>query len=116
MSRTNNFINDIMVREGMQPWDVLVRREIFRWAGWTARLQDFDTSRITLKILKHKNWEWLQTIARNNKGRQLHGRCLRVWRWEALIYNFFRENHQDANWFLAALDQEGWNRIVQSVF
>ena len=104
MSRTNRFVNDLMGREGLLTWDIMVRREVFKWAGWVARLRTFDWSRITLHVLLHKNWEWLQTIAMQNNGRQLHGRRLKIWRWEALIYTFFRENHPSTLWFELAQD------------
>ena len=115
MSRTNRFVNDLMEREGLLSWDIMIRREVFKWAGWVARLRTFDPSRITLHILLHKNWEWLQTIAMQNGGRQLHGRCLRVWRWEALIYRYFRENHPNISWFELAQDSYEWTQIVQTI-
>jgi len=87
MSRTNQFVNDLMQREGILTWDMMTRGEVFKWAGWVARLLTFDSFRITLHVLLHENWEWLQTIAIQNNGRQLHGRCLKIWCWEALIYS-----------------------------
>ena len=116
MSRTNRFVNDLMEREGLLTWDIMVRREVFKWAGWVARLRTFDCSRITLHVLLHENWEWLQTIAMQNNGRQLHGRRLKVWRWEALIYTFFRENHPSIPWFELAQDSYEWSQIVQSIY
>ena len=116
MKRTNQFINDLQDREGLLNWDTMIRREIFKWAGWVARLDSFDQERITLHVLRHKNWEWIQTIANNNNGRQLHGRCLKIWRWESLIYNFFRENRPESRWSELAQDGEEWFRIVQSVY
>ena len=47
MSRTNKFKNDVMYRNDVQTWDLLVRREVFKWAGWVARLKAFDPHRIT---------------------------------------------------------------------
>ena len=108
-------MNDLMEREGLLGWDIMIRREVFKWAGWVARPGTFDCSRITLHILLHKNWEWLQTIAMQNGGRQLHGRCLKVWRWEALIYRFFRENQANISWFELAQDSYEWTQIVQTI-
>jgi hypothetical protein len=115
MSRTNRFIKDLLKREDMVFWDVLVRREIFKWAGWTARLNIYDCSRITLHILLHKNLDWIQTIAAQNKGNQLHCRHLRVWRWESLIYNYFKENHPGTTWLELAQDDREWMSIVQKI-
>jgi hypothetical protein len=110
MSRTNRFVNDLMEREGLLTWDIMVRREVFKWAGWVARLRTFDCSRITLHVLLHKNWEWLQTIAMQNNGRQLHGRRLKIW------HTFFRENHPSIPWFELAQDSYEWSQIVQSIY
>ena len=115
MRRTNRVINDIMERHNLVAWDVLIRREVFKWAGWVARLSIFDPTRITLHVLLHKNWAWLQVIADQFNGRQLHGRKLKVWRWDALIYRFFDENYPGTSWMQAAQDNTEWNNIVQSL-
>ena len=116
MQRTNQFINDLLLRSGQVTWDVLTRREVFKWAGWVARLQVFDPSRVTLHTMLHKNWNWIQLIARQFNGRQLHGRCLKIWPWESLIYKFFRENHPNTTWFELAQDSYEWSQIVQSIY
>ena len=116
MSRTNQFVNDLLEREGLLTWDILVRREVFKWAGWVARLCAFDRTRITLHVLLHKNWDWIQTIANQNSGSQLHGRRLKIWRWEALIYNYFRENLPGTPWFELAQDSYEWTQIVQNIY
>ena len=99
MSRTNEIITSTMISHGMTSWDVIVRRNVFKWAGWVARLAYFDEDRITLKVLRHKNWEWLSVIAAQNKGRQLHGRILKTWRWERLLYSYVNENYPGQSWF-----------------
>ena len=53
-----------------------------------------------------KNWAWIQTIAEQNAGNQLHGRRLHVWRWERPLYKYFsKESH---TWEQAALDKVAW--------
>ena len=94
---------------------ILVRREVFKWAGWVARLNVFDPSRITLHVLLHKNWDWLRVIADQFNGRQLHGRRLKVWRWEALVYKFFDENFPGTSWIQAAQDKSEWEDLVQTI-
>ena len=79
-------------------WDLLVGRELFKWAGLAAILHS----------LLHKNWERIQTIASQFNGRQLHGRRLKVWRWEALIYDYFRENHPGITWISVGQDNFEW--------
>ena len=50
MERSNVNINDQMASHGILPWDVVARRNIFKWAGWVSRLRVFDPDRITLKV------------------------------------------------------------------
>ena len=115
MRRTNKVISEVMDRQGILSWDILVRREVFKWAGWVARLNVFDPSRITLHVLLHKNWDWLRVIADQFNGRQLHGRRLKVWRWEALVYKFFDENFPGTSWIQAAQDKSEWEDLVQTI-
>jgi hypothetical protein len=115
MKRSNQFINDLLERESALTWDILVRRDVFKWAGWTARLRSFDPLRITYNILLQKNWDWIQSVASQNNGRQLHGRCLKIWRWEALIYKFCRENYPDTSWVDMAQDSYEWTQLVQNL-
>ena len=44
-------------------------------------------------------------------GSQLHGRRFKVWRWEALIYRYFDENHPGMPWTDIAEDQQEWIRL-----
>ncbi len=112
MRRTEADITGTLHRFAVLSWDVLVRRNIFQWAGWVARLSHYDPQRLTFKILNHKNWRWIQSVAIANGGRQLHGRILKVWRWEALVYRFFVENLPGVDWQSAAQDANQWRDLI----
>ena len=116
--RTNTVISNILEDQQVLPWDVRSRREVFRWAGWVARLQVFDPSRLTYWVAKHKDLSWLAKIKAWNRGRELHGHYFRPWRWETIIFNFFRENSEklnDQTWHQVALDTPAWNAIVNNL-
>ena len=115
MERTNRSITGVMKHHGVVTWDVLARRNIFKWAGWVARLAHFDPERITLDILHLKNWNWICNIASQNNGNQLHCRKLHTWRWEKLIYSYFDENFPLQSWHEIAQDAQGWEAIVDNV-
>ena len=115
MRRTNTSITHIIDRHRITSWDILARRNIFKWGGWVARLEQYDPKRITLAILLDKNREWINLIAQNNNGRQLHGRYLHIWRWEALIYKYFEANFPGENWRDVAQIPERWHELVAQV-
>ena len=52
MKRTETAITCAMVRHHVISWDIYARRSVFKWAGWVARLAEFDPRRITLAVLK----------------------------------------------------------------
>lgn len=80
-----------------------------------ARLSFFDSGRLTLKILQHKDLEWLQTIKDDNNGRELHCRYIKVWRWETVLFNYMRENHPDDKWLFLAQDKERWREMTEQI-
>ena len=86
-------------------WDRRAYSSMFSWAGHVARIGQYDAGRITYRILQHKCWEWIQTLARANGGNQTHGRRLKVWRWEAPMYKFFKK----VSWQEVAQSKESWN-------
>ncbi len=112
MKRTETAITSAMIRHHIVSWDVYARRLVFKWAGWVARLQTFDPRRLTLSVLRHKNYKWLRVIQDSNNGRQLHGRILKVWRWETLLHSFFLENYPLEDWEEVALNKDRWTQVV----
>ena len=59
MKRTDYSISTILERDDIISWDIYARRLVFKWAGWIARLQTFDPHRITLAVLRYKNFKRL---------------------------------------------------------
>jgi hypothetical protein len=115
MRRTNRTITNLIELHSVLIWDSLARQYIFRWAGWTARLQHLDPHRLTYHVLLHKNRAWLNDVAAANSGRQLHCRYLHVWRWEKLVYSFAESNYPGVSWMDLAQSAEMWYSIVQDV-
>ena len=116
MRRAESVVTAAIEAHRIIPWDVYARRLVFKWSGWVARLQIFDKERLTLAVARHKNLKWLQTIKAANRGRELHGRYLKVWRWESLVFSFFKENFPGEEWEQVAQDAERWRVIVGGVF
>ena len=104
MGRTNHIIEHLMVRHGVQSWDALRHQAVFRWAGKLAFLEHEHPTRLSAMVSAHKDWRWIQEkIAIAIGGRQLHGRYLRVWRWERPLYKYFGDH-----WKLQARDASFW--------
>ncbi len=87
---TSFFIDDSNLKESYQ-------REIAR----------FHPDRFASRILKYKDRDWLSVIEGQNHGRQLHGRSLRIWRWERPLVNLAR-HLKVQSWHELALDRRSW--------
>ena len=109
MATSNGAIKRLLAHHCIERWDINAHRAVYAWAGWMARLQIFDPTRLTLHVLNHWNWNYIQGIAASNQGRQLHGRKLRSWRWERPFYIY------DPNWQALALDQDAWRASLKSM-
>ena len=88
----------------MLDWDQVYHRRQFMWAGKVARLAAKDPERLTYQVLVHRNWEWIKNVSVKNNGSQLHGRRLRIWRWERPLYKY----HGEIPWELVAQNEEMW--------
>jgi hypothetical protein len=108
--RTNGSIKRILSLHRFRTWDQTAHFEVHKWAGCLARIVLTDPHRYSYCVFAYKDWNWIQnTIARQNRGRQLHGRYLRTWRWERPLYNFYGQNWQDR-----ALDKDLWSTDANS--
>ena len=105
---SNHSINNLMRLHGVKSWDLMAHRSVFRWAGFLARLSVSAPERWTTRVFQHKDWAWIQVIARANNGRQLHGRYLRTWRWERPLYNYLGEKWQEQ-----AIDLDNWKSMEE---
>ena len=115
MQRTNRSMSALVLRFGVTSWDVIARRLVFTWGGWVARLASFDPNRLTLLVLRHKDLAWIQQVASDNRGRQLHCRILKTWRWEASIFKYFACMFLGQVWLVHAQDPQNLGSVVQSV-
>ena len=70
-------------------WEDSALVNYFSWAGWVARLDQFDPDRITLDVSSFKNISWILNVASVCKDNQGHNRRFRVWRWEDLVFKGF---------------------------
>jgi len=111
MIRVNCRLKHIKQLHRVIAWDILYHRSVFKWAGHVVRIQQYDAARLTHKVLAHKCWRWIQTVARQNRGNQLHGRRLRTWRWERPLYKYLG----DECWETAAQDKLEWNSKLDAM-
>ena len=110
MHRTNGTITNLMKSHGVTSWDMLIHRACFRWGGKLVDISKRDPTRLTSTISQYRDCKWMQTVAKANNTRQLHGRKLRTWRWERLFYTYFGDD-----WKLQYQDEAQW-RDIESDF
>ncbi len=106
MQRTNRIIKNLVTLHGVISWDNLYHRYQHRWAGKLVQISQTDPRRLTSAIFAYKDWAWIQTVARENSGRQLHGRCLKIWRWERPLYKAFGDD-----WKSIAREEDHWRTL-----
>ena len=104
----NRTLKALRCKHNIVGWDQAAVTMHFAWAGHVSRFAEYDPNRITLKVLRYRDWEWLKTIADQNNGRQLHCRKLRVWRWESPLYRYAGCQGTDT-WHKLAADKRAWN-------
>lgn len=90
-------------------WDERSQMYVARFAGHIARMRLHDPDRLTLQALHWRNQAWLDIVAENNNGNQLHCRRLKVWRWESSLVRFFGRA-----WEAVADDREEWERQTRN--
>ena len=110
MSRLGSKIKAVKNAHGFNNWDAIYLQRLFSWAGHVARLQEYDPDRATFRVLQHRNYKWIRDIARRNGGNQMHGRKVRVWRWEYKVDRFFK----GSEWQTTALSKTAWYERLDS--
>ena len=88
LKNVHSRVKDIKARHNVQDLDVIALRHHFAWAGHVSRLATEDPQRLVGKVLKFRDREWLDLISAQNRGRQLHCRILKTWRWEQPLYKY----------------------------
>ena len=105
MQRANSKVKQIREQNCVPGWDWLYHRSVYAWGGHVARIGVHDPSRLTSKTLQFRCHQWLTNVSLYNRGNQLHGRCLHVWRWERPLYKY----HTNMDWQNVAQNAEYWN-------
>ena len=102
-ARTERIISETIERYSHY-WDMEVNKKVWALAGHMARMGNWDPTRISYRVFKWKNYEWIRK-RQQTFGNQLHCRYLHIWRWERPIYKYLKA----ASWQQQADDVAGWN-------
>ena len=103
-------VKHILHTHGEQSWDETYHKLLFSWAGHVQRIGTYDPQRLTFQVLHYKDWQWIQLIASQNNGNQLHCRKLHTWRWERPLYKFFLS--RGIYWEQAATNDVEWQQLL----
>ena len=105
--RLNSCLVRLRIVHNIESWDVVALRHHFAWGGHVARLETLDPKRLTHRVLKYRDRDWLDIIEAQYGGRQQHGRKLRVWRWETPLVAYAKSKG-DVSWMTLAADKRTW--------
>ena len=109
MARFHSKIKTLKALHCFEDWDRLFHGRVFKWAGHIARMAQYDPGRLTSRVLQFKCWKWITKVAQSNGGNQLHGKRLRIWRWERPLYK------HSPNWQEEAQDKSVWYQQLESM-
>ena len=109
MQRIGKNIKRVKEEYAFRDWGEVYFEHVFTWAGHVARLGDYDRDRVTHRVLEYRNYKWIRERARQNKGNQMHGRKVRVWRWEHRVDKLF----QRGDWQAAARSKAAWRTHLE---
>jgi len=107
--RTHRIVRNTIAQHEVKVWSAKYHASVYKWAGHVSRIAKYDVSRITPVVMRWKNWAWIQLIASQNSGRQLHCRKLHTWRWERPLYTYF----SDTNWEDNCQSKSDWQDVVE---
>ena len=80
-----------------------------------VNILNFDPSRVTAHVLRFKDLANLQAYAANDpRGRQGHVGCVRVWRWETTIFDFFKA--KKLLWYNVAKNKSVWATYFDEIW
>ena len=111
--RYARIIKQVLAHHGEETWDSTYHRLHFSWAGHVFCIGQYDPDRVTFQVLMHKNWQWIQSVAAQNGGNQLHCRKLHTWRWEGPISRFFEG--RGCIWEQKAVSELEWNQLLNEM-
>ena len=112
----NRSIEHLKAKHKIVGWDIVAMRSHFAWAGYVSRLRHSSPERLTHRILKYRDAQWLRNTAAKNNGNQLHCRKLKVRRWEYPLVKWATYN-ACADWHDLAADARNWkSRLSDAAF
>ena len=103
-------VKQVLHAHGEQSWDETYDGLVFSWAGHVHRIGSYDPDRLTFQVLHYKKLQWIQLIASQNGGNQLHCRKLHTWRWERPLYKFFAD--REGSWQQSAANKTEWQQLL----
>ena len=110
----NHFVKGIKRKLNVVDWDIVALRNHFSWGGYVSRLALHDPRRATIMTLQFKDYKWLSLIEAQNAGRQLHGRYLRVWRWEYAFVQYAKYVGI-SDWHELACNKRSWLESLETM-
>ena len=109
-ARANRVRRNLAQKLDWCSWDTLAHRRYFSFAGHLARIEAYDPGRPSVRVLKFKNYQFLERLMDRNQGRQIHCRRLRIWRWERPLWL-----RHGADWSSVALNAEWWKNNLDAM-
>ena len=73
-------------------WDERYVQLRLEWGGHVARLKKLDPTRLTYRVYNHWNYNAIRNESDQYRGKQHHGRCLHIRRWEYYMYSIWGEH------------------------
>ena len=113
MARINRKVARLKNLHHVVDWDKHYHKLVFSWAGHLTRMPTYAAHRETYKVFCFKDWRWIQGVAEENAGNQLHCRRLRVWRWERPMVKYFEDGQDGSTWQAKAQDKESWTSQLE---
>jgi hypothetical protein len=108
----NHLVKALKQKHQILDWDIVALHNHFAWAGYVSRLVSCDPRRVTLHVLRFKDFSWLSLVESANGGRQLHCRCLRVWRWEYPLVQYAKYCNI-SDWHALAANTRSWIECLE---
>ena len=107
MKRLNSRATAAITDSGIPTFQKPYWQVYWRWAASLFNILNFDPKRVTAHVLRLRDLASLQAYAANDpRGRQGHVGCVRVWRWETAIFDFF--NAKKLLWYNVVKDKSVW--------
>ena len=117
MQRSATRARNCMQSIGAIPWNQAVLNSIFAWAGHVARMEAYDQTRLAVKLLKWRDYNYLVTMRGLQNGRLNRGHLRRPWRWDFHIARYFSPEqslHEPSQWREKTKLREVWEDYQQS--